>query len=395
MNAPTALERPVNILLVDDKEENLLALESVLEAPGYHLVRALSGQDALLALLAEDYAAIVLDVQMPGMSGIELAKIIRARKKTQHIPIVFLTAHGEESALEGYQAGAVGFLTKPFQPAVLRSKVAVYAELFRKSSALIAEVEERRQAEERIGQLNKELSERVDQLAMANAELEAFSYTVSHDLRAPLRHIGGFVDMLREECAAEMSDVGRRYLGIIAGAAAQMGVLIDDLLAFSQLGRMEMRETMVNMEDLVKEALQGAATDTQSRHIEWEIHTLPKVRGDRSMLKQVWVNLLSNAIKYTGPRVPAKIKVGYTERNGDWEFYVQDNGVGFDMKYVNKLFGVFQRLHAAEEFEGTGIGLANVQRTVRRHGGRAWAEGKVDEGATFYFNLPRYVEESL
>ena len=258
-------ERPVNILLVDDKKENLLALESILEAPGYHLVRALSGQDALLALLAQDYAAIVLDVQMPGMTGIELAQIIRGRKKTQHIPIVFLTAHGDESAIAGYQAGAADFLTKPVQPAVLRSKVAVFAELSRKSSALMAEVEERRQAEERIGQLNKELSERVDQLAAANAELESFSYTVSHDLRAPLRHIGGFVDMLREECASVMNDVGQRYLGIIAEAAAQMGVLIDNLLAFSRLGRTEMSQTLVNMEDLVKEALQEMATDTQGR----------------------------------------------------------------------------------------------------------------------------------
>lgn len=394
MNTLMSQERPVNILLVDDKKENLLVLESILEAPGYHLVRALSGQDALLALLAQDYAAIVLDVQMPGMTGIELAQIIRGRKKTQHIPIVFLTAHGDESATAGYQAGAVDFLTKPLQPAVLRSKVAVFAELFRKSSALEAEVEERRQAEARIGQLNKELSERVDQLATANAELESFSYAVSHDLRAPLRHIGGFVDMLREECASGMNDVGQRYLGIIAESATQMGMLIDNLLAFSRLGRTEMRQTLVSMEDMVKEAVQEMATDIQGRSIEWEIHPLPKVRGDRSMLKQVWVNLLSNAIKYTGPRAPAKIKVGYTERNGGWDFYVQDNGVGFDMKYANKLFGVFQRLHAAETFEGTGIGLANVQRTVRRHGGRAWAEGKVDEGATFYFKLPRSMEQS-
>ena len=386
-------ERPVNILLVDDKKENLLALESILDAPGYHLVRALSGQDALLALLAQDYAAIVLDVQMPGMSGIELAQIIRGRKKTQHIPIVFLTAHGDEGAIAGYQAGAADFLTKPVQPAVLRSKVAVFAELFRKSSALRAEVEERRQAEERIGQLNKELSKRVDQLAAANAELEAFSYTVSHDLRAPLRHIGGFVDMLRDECASGMNDAGLRYLGIIAESAIEMGMLIDNLLAFSRLGRTEMRQSLVNMEDVVKEVLQEIATDTKNRPIEWEILPLPKVHGDRAMLKQVWVNLLSNAVKYTGPRLPAKIKVGYTERNGEWEFYVQDNGVGFDMKYANKLFGVFQRLHAAEEFEGTGIGLANVQRTVGRHGGRAWAEGKVDEGATFYFKLPRFMEK--
>jgi two-component system sensor histidine kinase/response regulator len=395
VNAPMSKERVVNILLVDDRKENLLVLEGILEAPGYHLVRALSGQEALLALLAQDFAAIVLDVQMPGMNGIELAQIIRGRKKTRHIPIVFLTAHGDDSAIAGYEAGAADFLTKPFQPAVLRSKVAVFADLSRKSSALMAEIDERRLAEECIGQLNKELSKRLDQLATVNAELESFSYTVSHDLRAPLRHIGGFVDMLREECASVMNESGQRYLGIIAESATQMGLLIDNLLAFSRLGRAEMRQTLVNMEDLVKEVLQEMATDTQSRHIEWEIDSLPTVRGDRSMLKQVWVNLLSNAVKYTGRRAPARIKVGYTEGSGECEFYVQDNRVGFDMRYANKLFGVFQRLHAAEEFEGTGIGLANVQRTVRRHGGQAWAEGKVDAGATFYFKLPRFVENSL
>jgi light-regulated signal transduction histidine kinase (bacteriophytochrome) len=213
-------------------------------------------------------------------------------------------------------------------------------------------------------------------------------------LRAPLRHVAGFVDMLREECAAAMNDVGQRYLRIIAESAAQMGMLIDNLLAFSRLGRTEMRQTLVNMEDLVKEVLQEIATDMRNREIEWDIHSLPEVRGDRSMLKQVWMNLLSNAVKYTGPRLPAKIKVGCTEGNGEWEFYVRDNGVGFDMKYFSKLFGVFQRLHTAEEFEGTGIGLATVQRTVRRHGGQAWAEGKVGEGATFYFKLPRYTEIS-
>src|SRR3954447_18617213 len=247
VNAAMPRLPPVNILLVDDKTENLLALESILEMPGYSLVRALSGQDALLALLSQDYAVIVLDVQMPGMNGIELAQIIRSRKKTQHIPILFLTAHGDDSAIAGYQAGAVDFLTKPIQPAILRSKVAVFADLFRKTSALKAEVEERRQAEERIRELNKELSERVDELAEANAELESFSYTVSHDLRAPLRQVSGFVALLQEGLSGRLNEHDAEYIGLIQVAIGRMGQLIDDLLSFSRVGRVEINRGVVNL----------------------------------------------------------------------------------------------------------------------------------------------------
>ncbi|HEX4798566.1 MAG TPA: PAS domain S-box protein [Burkholderiales bacterium] len=232
------------------------------------------------------------------------------------------------------------------------------------------------------------LTRRTAELEAANRELEAFSYSVSHDLRAPLRHIDGFSDMLREECGPALDDSGRRYLGVISESVKQMGRLIDDLLVFSKMGRVEMRQTQISMDDLVKEVLGELAGETDGRNIEWEIQSLPVVLGDGSMMKQVWTNLLSNSVKYTRPRDLAKIKIGCTQNNGQLEFYVQDNGVGFDMKYVEKLFGVFQRLHRAEEFEGTGVGLANVRRIVSRHGGRTRAQGRVDEGATFYFSLP-------
>jgi PAS domain S-box-containing protein len=240
----------------------------------------------------------------------------------------------------------------------------------------------------------KSLAERTGQLEAANKELEAFSYSVSHDLRAPLRHIDGFADMLRKESSSGLDAAGQRYLGIISNAAKRMGALIDDLLVFSRMGRAELRRGPVNMDQLVAETLHDLVRDLEGRRIAWDISPLPEVSGDRAMLKQVWANLLSNAVKYTRHREQAAIRIG-SRKNGkeEWEFSIQDNGAGFDMKYADKLFGVFQRLHQVEEFEGTGIGLANVRRIILRHGGRTWAESKVDAGATFYFTLPVRTKE--
>lgn len=262
-----------------------------------------------------------------------------------------------------------------------------------RTAELSAALEAHRQAEQQIKKLNEELEQRVvertAQLENANRELEAFSYSVSHDLRAPLRHIDGFVEMLRSDASATLSDLSRRYLETISASAKRMGALIDDLLVFSRMARAEMRQTRVSMDELVKAVLKEMAMELQGRQIEWEIDPLPDVSGDRAMLKQVWANLLSNAVKYTRPRERATIQIRFAG-NGEREieFSVRDNGVGFDMKYSDKLFGVFQRLHHADEFDGTGIGLANIRRIIHRHGGRTWARAKVNEGATFYFTLP-------
>jgi PAS domain S-box-containing protein len=237
---------------------------------------------------------------------------------------------------------------------------------------------------------SQEVQSANEKLHEANKELEAFSYSVSHDLRAPLRHIAGFVDLLKKNYGQALDERGQRYLSIINSSAGQMGALIDDLLVFSRMSRMELRRSRVASVALLDEARNTFQTDMNGRRIDWKVASLPEVEGDASMLRQVWINLVGNAIKYTRLRDPAEIEVGYTgEENGEWVFFVRDNGVGFDMKYVDKLFGVFQRLHRADEFEGTGIGLANVRRIVSRHGGRTWAEGKVNEGATFYFSLPK------
>jgi PAS domain S-box-containing protein len=244
------------------------------------------------------------------------------------------------------------------------------------------------QMEAEVFNSSQAVQEANEKLRVANQELEAFSYSVSHDLRAPLRHISGFVDLLTKQAAA-LDDKSRRYLNIIADSARQMGALIDDLLVFSRMSRIEMRSGRVAMNALLEEAVQVAGPDTKDRRIDWKIARLPEVDADAAMLRQVWMNLIGNAVKYTRPRDPAEIEVGCKpEENGEHVFFVRDNGVGFDMQYVDKLFGVFQRLHRTDEFEGTGIGLANVRRIVMRHGGRTWAEGRVDGGATFYFSIP-------
>jgi light-regulated signal transduction histidine kinase (bacteriophytochrome) len=249
--------------------------------------------------------------------------------------------------------------------------------------------QELRQARDDLRKLNADLKRRSVELEASNKELEAFAYSTSHDLRAPLRHVVGYTELLQKNSHAALNEKSRRYVAMVLESAKKMGDLIDDLLAFSKIGRGETRNTLVSLRDLVQEVRREVEGEADGRKIAWKIGALPSLHGDRSMLRLALVNLLSNAVKFTRTQPQAEIEIGCTDaREGEVVVFVRDNGVGFDMQYANKLFGVFQRLHNLEAFEGTGIGLATVQRIVARHGGRVWAEGVVNGGATFYFSAP-------
>jgi signal transduction histidine kinase len=391
-------EEKGHILIVDDHPGNLLTLESVLKSLDQPIVKAQSSDEALRCLLDKDFAVIILDVQMPGMDGFETAQLIRSRERSKHTPIIFMTAFGtsEPDVHRGYAAGAVDYLFKPFAPEVLRSKVAIFVNLFQMRERIKRQAEQliaaNRRLEEEIVERKRaetEIRQRSEQLQLLNAELESFSYSVSHDLRAPLRHINGFAGLLDQHATGALDDKGQRYLSSIVGAAKQMAVLIDDLLMFSRMGRTALHATTVDLGVLVQDVLLELKPDTEKRDIAWSVGRLPHVHGDLPMLRLALLNLIGNAVKYTRRCERPTIEIGSRDAETETIVFVRDNGAGFDMQYAGKLFGVFHRLHSAEEFEGTGIGLANVRRIVLRHGGRVWAEGAVGQGATFYFSLPK------
>jgi len=382
-----------SILIVDDQDANVSLLEEMLHRAGYVSVSSTKNPHEVCDLHRKNrYCLILLDLQMPGLDGFQVMEGLKAIETNGYLPVLVMTAQPDHK-LRALKAGAKDFVCKPFDLAEVLMRVHNMIEV----RLLHLEAEMRA---EQIRLLNAGLEQRVvertAQLQAANKEAQAFSYSISHDLRAPLRHVMGFVALLQQDAGPSLSEKNLGRLTTISQAAKRMGDMIDDLLAFSCVGRSELQKTEVNLEELVRETLGDFQEETRERRIMWKMHPLPRVRADRALLRMVLVNLMSNAVKFTGARAEAKIEIGCAPNgSADTVIFIHDNGAGFDPKYTGKLFGVFQRLHSQADFEGTGIGLANVQRIIQRHGGRAWAEGVVDGGATFYFSIPKKTEAAI
>lgn len=357
-----------SVLLVDDVPANLLALEAQLEDMDCELVRASSGNEALRQLLKREYAVMLLDVQMPEMDGFEVAKYARANAATRDVPIIFLTAmlDTEENVLRGYGTGAVDVLFKPINAQILRSKVQIFLDLY---------VSRRR------------LTDEVDAHKKTMAELEAFNYSVSHDLRAPLRPLDGFSQALLEDYGDKLDDEARDYLMRIRAAAQRMSQLIDALLGLSRIGRAAVRPQTVNLGALARAVVEELRKDDPARSVDFVTSDLT-VEGDPQLLRIALENLLRNAWKFTRDKPHATIELGARAERGETVYFVRDDGVGFDPTFATRIFQPFQRFHTQDEFEGTGIGLAIVERVIRHHGGRIWPQSSPGGGASFCFTLP-------
>jgi signal transduction histidine kinase len=377
--------------LLDYRDKNVIAAWRYLPSIDWGMVAKIDTEEAFADATKLRNLVLVIVVIVFVLCGIIAFSIARSIS----VPIQTLSQGAEiigsgnlDYKIGSHRKDEIGQLSRSFDKMTgdLKKITASRDELNR-------EITERKRAEEDILRLNEDLKYHVVQLEESNRELDAFSYSVSHDLRSPLRHIAGFMELLQKRAWPQMDETNRRYMTIISESSKRMGTLIDDLLAFSRIGRSEMRTVAIRVKQLVQEAIGGLQEETKERDIAWKIGELPEIYGDPSLLRLVLVNLISNAVKFTRPRPRAEIEIGCTEEEDEFVFFVRDNGVGFDMNYAEKLFGVFQRLHHRDEFEGTGIGLANVRRIVSRHGGKAWAVGSLDHGATFFFSLPK-VQES-
>ncbi len=405
------------ILLVDDREDNLLAIETIFEPDAYRFVKAKSGRDALKILLHEfDFALILMDVKMPNLNGFETASLIYAREKLKHIPIIFITANnfGDENLYRGYQAGAIDYIYKPIKPEVLRAKVSVLIDLYRKNRQLLAqeqrlvtinkslemEIKERKASEEKVKHLNRQLLENIASLEQANKELDRFAFMASHDLQEPLRKIRMFSDRLGTKHGHTLDEDGRTNIHRIHKAAERMQNLITDILTFSKISIDSDSFVYTDINVLVDEVVSDLDEMIKEKNGRVLVDKLPFLIVNPSLIKPLFHNLIENALKYSKQntlpvvRITSEINAqlnGTTRHENSPKYcriFIEDNGIGFDQKYAEEIFGMFKRLHHSSEFHGTGIGLALCKKIVEQHDGYISARGKVNKGSTFIVSLP-------
>jgi two-component system sensor histidine kinase/response regulator len=368
------------LLVVDDEAAQVEALCRTLEDEGYRVEGFTGARAALAALRTGSFDIVLTDLTMPGMDGI--AFLNAAREIDPGLAGIVMTGHGSiATAVEAMKAGALDYILKPFDLRVILRVLArtqAMLRLRRENAALL----------ERLSVRTLELEHANRELEAANRELEAFSYSVSHDLRAPLRTIDGLLQVVQEDFGEGVVPEARRHIEAVAGQAARMSELIEDLLRLSRLGREPLQKRSVDMRGLVREVVGELHAAEAPRRLDIRIGELPAAHADPSLLRQVWVNLVANALKFTRRREQALIEIGGAARGADKLYSIKDNGAGFDPRRAERLFGIFQRLHPAKEFEGTGVGLSIARRIIERHGGRIWAESEPDRGAAFHFTLP-------
>jgi two-component system sensor histidine kinase/response regulator len=370
-------EHNLSLLIVDDEPASMRALCDTLEYEGYRCHGFTAPAEALAAMRERTFDLLLADLQMPGTNGIDLMKSAQLIDPT--LVAVIMTGHGAlDTAIAAMKAGALDYIQKPL-------KLANALPVIERALAVRQLRIEKKKLEDNVRQ-------RTEELKIANRELEAFSYSVSHDLRSPLRAVSVFSQALLAEHAESLNDEGMRMLRNVNAGAAHMDRLITDLLRLSQLNRQPLHKSPVRFSDLVRKVIDDMAHERAGRDIEFAIADFPTWQVDAGLIQQVFVNLISNAIKFTREREKARIEIGFRLDGTTLVCFVKDNGVGFDMKYMNKLFGVFQRLHSADQFEGTGVGLSIVRRIIERHGGKVWVDGEQHQGATFYFSLPDIAE---
>lgn len=405
------------ILLVDDREDNLFSIETILEPAGYTFVKANSGREALKVLLNEfDFALILMDVKMPNLNGFETASLIYQREKLRHIPIIFITAnnYGDEQIFKGYMSGAVDYIYKPINPDLLRAKVGVFIDLYKKNHRLLAqeqklvainknlemEVSERIVSEEKVKELNHKLIENIERLESANRDLDRFAFMASHDLQEPLRKMIMFSDRLYYKYKDQLDDEGRLFISRIQHAGERMQALIKDILLFSKTSIEKPVFIDTDLNHVLNDVLADMEISISDKKAKIEAEHLPMLFVNPVLMRPLFHNLISNAIKYSKKDVDPVVKI-YSEfstaqnsnsknevKNKYCRIYVEDNGIGFEQKYSEQIFGMFKRLHMHSEFEGTGIGLALCKKIVEEHNGFITARSKINEGSVFIISLP-------